>query len=128
MGILPKLSGNLGDMAIVRSMSAWALVHSLAQTWTQIGRNPAAALGDIAPNIGSIVAIEKGKEGTVFPPFVALNANAVAAPFLAVILHQLGAEASRLHAHDRVGPRIERLLLAKHLHADDVLLQFDHTT
>ena len=51
-----------GDFAIVRSMRAHALVHSLAQTWIQIGRNPAAALGNIAPNIGSIVAIEKDKE------------------------------------------------------------------
>src|SRR4051812_34439688 len=62
MGLLPKLSTQLPNIAIVRSMSAWALVHSLAQTWTQIGRNPAAALGDIAPNIGSVVAIEKDPE------------------------------------------------------------------
>ena len=78
-GLLPKLGGLLGDVAIVRSMSAWALVHSLAQTWAQIGRNPAAALGDIAPNMGSIVAIEKDverKSGQVFPAFVALNAPA----------------------------------------------------
>src|SRR5258708_15458652 len=57
-------------------MSAWALVHSLAQTWSQIGRNPAAALGNIAPNIGSVVAIEKDplrQPGQVFPTFVALN-------------------------------------------------------
>lgn len=76
MGLLPKLGAHLGDVAIVRSMRAWALVHSLAQTWTQIGRNPAAALGDIAPNIGSVVAIEKDSErtaGQVFPTFVALN-------------------------------------------------------
>ena len=76
MGILPKLGGQLGNMAIVRSMNAWALVHSLAQRWTQIGRNPAAALGDIAPNIGSVVAIETAKlrqSGQVFPSFLALN-------------------------------------------------------
>lgn len=75
-GLLPKLGGQLGKMALVRSMSAWALVHSLAQTWQQIGRNPAAALGNIAPNIGSVVAIEKDPERTpsqVFPTFVALN-------------------------------------------------------
>ena len=75
-GLLPKLGGQLGNIALVRSMSAWALVHSLAQTWQQIGRNPAAALGNIAPNIGSVVAIEKDKERTpsqVFPTFVALN-------------------------------------------------------
>jgi hypothetical protein len=75
-GLLPKLATNLPDMAIVRSLRAWALVHSLGQTWQQIGRNPAAALGDIAPNIGSIVALEKEKERTVnqvFPSFLALN-------------------------------------------------------
>ena len=75
-GLLPKLGAQLPNIAIVRSMSAWALVHSLAQTWSQIGRNPAAALGNIAPNIGSVVAIEKDPQrttGQVFPTFVALN-------------------------------------------------------
>ncbi len=61
VGIFPKLGQHLSDISIIRSMSAWALVHSLAQTWAQIGRNPAAALGNIAPNIGSVVAIEKDK-------------------------------------------------------------------
>ena len=59
-------------------MRSHALVHSLAQTWTQIGRNPAAALGNIAPNIGSVVAIEKDNErkpSQVFPTFLALNSG-----------------------------------------------------
>lgn len=76
MGLLPKLGQQLPNIAIVHSMSAWALVHSLAQTWSQIGRNPAAALGNIAPNIGSVVAIERDPQRTpsqVFPTFVALN-------------------------------------------------------
>ncbi len=76
--ILPKLKNNLPDFAVVRSMRSWALVHGLAQTWTQIGRNPAAVLGDIAPNIGSIVAEEKTPERLathVFPTFVALNSS-----------------------------------------------------
>jgi hypothetical protein len=76
MGILPKLGAQLGNMVIVRSMNAWALVHSLAQEWTQIGRNPAAALGNIAPNIGSVVALETASQRTpsqVFPTFLALN-------------------------------------------------------
>jgi hypothetical protein len=79
VGILPKLATHLGDIALVRSMYAWALVHSLAQTWTMIGRNPVAALGDIAPNIGSVVAIEKEPErrpGQIFPAFLALNTPA----------------------------------------------------
>ena len=75
-GLLPKLGGILGTFSIVRSARSHALVHSLAQTWTQIGRNPAAALGNIAPNIGSVVAIEKDSErkpGQIFPTFLALN-------------------------------------------------------
>jgi len=77
-GLLPKLGQALANnqFALVRSMQSHALVHSLAQTWTQIGRNPAAALGNIAPNIGSVVAIEKDSQrspGQVFPTFVALN-------------------------------------------------------
>ena len=78
-GILPNLANNIQDFAIVRSMSSHALVHTLGQTWTQIGRNPAAALGNIAPNIGSIVAIEKAPGRTpdkVFPTFIALNSSA----------------------------------------------------
>lgn len=74
-GLLPKTGSVLQDLAIVRSVRAWALVHSLAQHWAQIGRSPVAALGDIAPNIGSIVAIEKGDPSKLFPPFLALNAN-----------------------------------------------------
>jgi Protein of unknown function (DUF1501) len=45
----------------------------------QIGRNPNAREARIAPHIGSIVAIEKELErraDQVFPPFVALNAEA----------------------------------------------------
>lgn len=78
-GLMPNLANLVGDFAVVRSMRSHALVHSLAQTWTQIGRNPAAALGNIAPNIGSVVAIEKDKErvaGQIFPPFLALNSGA----------------------------------------------------
>lgn len=77
-GLMPKLGQSLGDLAIVRSVRSWALQHNLAQTWAQIGRNPTAALGDIAPNTGSIVAIEKQKErlpSHVFPIFLGLNAG-----------------------------------------------------
>jgi hypothetical protein len=82
-GILPKMATQLPNIALVRSVNAWALVHSLAQTWAQIGRNPAAALGNIAPNIGSVVALEKDPErlpSQVFPPFLGLNATTQAGP------------------------------------------------
>lgn len=82
-GILPKLGERLDDLAIVRSVRARALVHSLSQTWVQIGRSPAAVLGDVAPNIGSIVALEKTPDRTsqnVFPTFLALNSNGAVGP------------------------------------------------
>ena len=77
-GVFPKIAAQLDDVAVVRSVRAWAAQHTLSQTWVQIGRSPAAALGDIAPNIGSIVAIEKKAErtpGQLFPTFLALNAD-----------------------------------------------------
>lgn len=83
MGIMPKLGGMIKDFSIVRSMQSWALVHSLAQTWTQIGRNPAGVLGNVSPNIGSVVAIEKQAEripSQVFPTFLSLNSNGAAGP------------------------------------------------
>lgn len=74
--ILPGLGDRIGDVAIVRSMRAWAAAHQISQHWVQIGRNPTGALGDIAPNIGSVVAIEKDGErrpSDVLPTFLALN-------------------------------------------------------
>jgi hypothetical protein len=82
-GIMPKLFDVSGDFSLVRSMQAWALVHSLAQSWTQIGRNPAGVLGNVSPNIGSVVAIEKDSERTVnqvFPTFIALNSASASGP------------------------------------------------
>jgi hypothetical protein len=83
IGLMPKLGATLSDIAVVRSMRAWALVHGLGQNWVQIGRNPAAVLGNISPNIGSVVAIEKQAERTpsqVFPTFLALNSGNGAGP------------------------------------------------
>lgn len=77
-GLMPKLARNLPDMAVVRTMRAWALQHNLGQSWNQIGRSPTAALGDIAPNIGTIVSAEKWNERRptdTFPIFLGLNAN-----------------------------------------------------
>src|SRR6185436_1720520 len=77
-GLMPKLADQLPNMAIVRSVRAWATGHSISQHWVQIGRNPSGALGDIAPNIGSVVAIEKYPErrpNQVLPTFIALNSG-----------------------------------------------------
>jgi hypothetical protein len=82
-GLMPRLADQLDKLAIVRSVQAWAAVHSLAQTWTQIARNPAAALGKIAPNLGAVVALEKEAGAAKLPGFVALNpGNIVGAGYL----------------------------------------------
>lgn len=81
-GLLPKLSQHFqnNNLAIVRSLNSWGLVHTLNQTWTQIGRNPGGVLGNISPNIGSVVAIEKGDPKSLFPAFLALNSQNCAGP------------------------------------------------
>ena len=78
-GLLPGIASQLNRIAIVRSCLSTALVHTLSQTWSQIARSPASATGKIAPNIGSIVALElepKRGAGQRLPGFVALNSTA----------------------------------------------------
>ena len=77
-GLLPNLGAQFSAnrFSIIRSCQSSALVHSLLQTWTQIARSPTSATGKIAPNIGSIVALEKEPErlpNQKLPGFVALN-------------------------------------------------------
>ena len=81
-GLMPKLAQHLqdGNFSLVRSLTAWGLVHTLMQTWTQIGRNPGGVLGNISPNIGSVVAIEKTDPKALFPAFLALNSGNCSGP------------------------------------------------
>lgn len=75
-GLMPKIAERLPDVSIVRSCLSWALVHGLAQTWSQIARNPTGATGGIAPHLGAITAVEMQGRRTstdVLPSFVALN-------------------------------------------------------
>src|SRR5437870_1245115 len=77
-GLLPGIATQLNRIAIVRSCMSTALVHSLLQTWTQVARSPASATGKIAPNIGSVVALElepKQSANQKLPGFVALNST-----------------------------------------------------
>jgi hypothetical protein len=77
-GLMPGIASQLGRIAMVRSCLSSALVHSLLQTWTQIARSPTSATGKIAPNMGSIVALEfeaKRTAGQKLPTFVALNST-----------------------------------------------------
>jgi hypothetical protein len=75
-GLLPNLTAQLGHIALVRSLQTTALVHPLLQNWTQIARNPTSATGSIAPNIGSVVALETEsvrRSDQPLPGFVSLN-------------------------------------------------------
>lgn len=75
-GILGQTSAHLDKLAFVRTGMAWVQVHPLAQRWTQIARNPAGVLGNVAPHIGSVVAIESAasrRATDVLPTFVALE-------------------------------------------------------
>ena len=76
-GLMPNLANQLGSIALVRSMKSWALVHVLARTWVQIGRNPASGNARFAPHIGSVVSLEFSAQQTnpTLPVFVALNTN-----------------------------------------------------
>ncbi|MBI3680855.1 MAG: DUF1501 domain-containing protein [Acidobacteria bacterium] len=74
---MPMLADRLDSIALVRSIKAWALVHNLARTWVQIGRNPTLSSSRIAPHIGSVVSIEFSKDASrALPAFVHLNVTA----------------------------------------------------
>jgi hypothetical protein len=74
-GLMPGLAEQIDSLALLRSVRAWAAVHTLAQTWIQIGRNPTSGLAKIAPHIGSVVAMELGRADALLPAFVSLNAG-----------------------------------------------------
>ena len=76
-GLMPNLADKLGSVALVRSVKSWALVHILARTWVQIGRNPASANSRFAPHMGSVVSMELAGQSpnAILPVFVSLNAT-----------------------------------------------------
>jgi hypothetical protein len=79
-GLMPTLATHLDKLAVVRSVRAPALVHSLQQVWTQIARNPTSQMGRIAPNLGAVVASEFEAQRTAsqkLPGFIALNGGSV---------------------------------------------------
>ena len=75
-GLMPKLAAQLDKLAIVRSLRAPALVHSLQQRWVQVARNPTSQLGKIAPHIGSVASLEfeaQRKPHHRLPVFMSIN-------------------------------------------------------
>ena len=72
-GLMPKLAAQFDNIALVRSMRAWANVHGLMQTWVQMGRNPTTPLAKISPHFGSVASLELAKKDGILPTFMALN-------------------------------------------------------
>ncbi len=74
-GRMPKLANQMDQLVSVRSVKSWALVHNLAKTWVQIGRNPALSSSRIAPHIGSVVSMEFARQpgNRTLPTFVHMN-------------------------------------------------------
>lgn len=75
-GLMPKLASHLGDIAVVRSASAWETVHSRGQYYLQTGHAVSAARIKESPSIGSVVAHEfksRLHESDFLPPFVSMN-------------------------------------------------------
>lgn len=75
-GLMPKLTGNLSDLLLVRSMEAWETVHSRGQYYLQTGHPVSPARVKEMPSLGSIIAYEfenKKKPGDFLPPFVSMN-------------------------------------------------------
>jgi hypothetical protein len=75
-GLMPTVATHLNQIAIIRTVRAPALVHSLQQIWVQIARNPTSLMGRIAPNIGTVAAYEfesKRQPNQKLPGFISLN-------------------------------------------------------
>src|SRR5262245_36469710 len=83
-GLMPKIAEQLDEIALLRSVRAWAGVHGLMQNWVQVGRNPAAPLSKISPHIGSVVSLELTRKDAILPAFMALNGNPPGSGFLPV--------------------------------------------
>ncbi len=129
-GLMPTIAQHLGRITFLRSVLSWAAVHSLAQTWAQQSRNPAGVLGDVAPNIGSVVSLElaaQRKATDVLPGFIALNATpakgsgylpARYAPMVATGLSATGLASVKPNAYGGAAAFTERYGLLRTLDAD----------
>ena len=75
-GIMPNLPSVLDKITIVRSMSAWDVVHGRAQYYIQTGHPLNLALAKEVPSIGAVVCSELAKERRAtdsLPAYIALN-------------------------------------------------------
>jgi len=76
VGIMPNLPGVLDKITIVRSMSAWDVVHGRAQYYIQTGHPLNLALAKEVPAIGAVVCHELAKQRKAtdsLPAYIAMN-------------------------------------------------------
>ncbi|MBZ5575484.1 MAG: DUF1501 domain-containing protein [Acidobacteriia bacterium] len=74
--MFPNLSNITNDLCVLRSVKSWEAAHDRGQFYTQTTHPANPAFVAETPNIGSVVALEKGGSGRV-PPFMALNAGGI---------------------------------------------------
>jgi hypothetical protein len=74
--MFPNLSKITNDLCILHSVKSWEAAHDRGQFYTQTTHPANPAFVAETPNIGSVVALEKGGQGRV-PPFMALNLSGV---------------------------------------------------
>jgi hypothetical protein len=74
-GLFPKLAEQIDQVALLRSVKPWVVVHELGQNWVELGRNPISGLSRIAPHIGSVVSLELGDRTKPLPAFINLNTS-----------------------------------------------------
>ena len=75
-GIMPNLPGVLDKVTVVRSMSAWDVVHGRAQYYIQTGHPLNLALAKEVPSIGAVVCHELAKQRKAsdsLPAYIAMN-------------------------------------------------------
>ncbi len=76
VGIMPNLPGVLDKITVVRSMSAWDVVHGRAQYYIQTGHPLNLALSKEVPAIGAVVCHELSKQrksSDSLPAYIAMN-------------------------------------------------------
>jgi uncharacterized protein (DUF1501 family) len=126
--LMPKTSAHIDRLALIRSASSWVAVHQLGVLWAQIGRNPAGALGSIAPHIGAVVALESYRtrtENQILPAFISFEQPPVASGYLSaayaplVVRARSGSSGMATLSHADGNARLaQRLEITSRLDAD----------
>lgn len=70
--LFPNLLNLSNDLLLLRNVQSWEAVHERGQFYLQTAHPANPAFLAESPNIGSVIALEKGGAGPL-PPFLALN-------------------------------------------------------